>query len=87
MQYKTTLLAAGHGKVLALTETGYEGIPNPRWWTDCLLAGVADYPVAYVLTWRNAYDRPGHFYAPFPGSADADNFLTFYNNEHTVFLP
>lgn len=80
-------LAAEHRKVLALTETGYEGIPNPRWWTDCLLAGVADYPVAYVLTWRNAHDRPGHFYAPFPGSADADNFLTFYNNEHTVFLP
>ncbi|MBR1574613.1 MAG: beta-mannosidase [Bacteroidales bacterium] len=82
-----TPLAASHGKVVALTETGYEGIPNPRWWTDCLLAGVADYPVAYALTWRNAHDRPGHFYAPYPGSADSKNFLEFYHNEHTVFLP
>jgi mannan endo-1,4-beta-mannosidase len=30
-----------------------------------------------VLTWRNAWDRPGHYYAPWPGSPDAEDFIAF----------
>ena len=78
--------ASQRGKLIAVTETGFEGIPNPSWWTEVLLRTVKDYPICYVLTWRNAWDKPGHYYAPFPGSADADDFVRFHNDGRTIFL-
>lgn len=70
-------LAAERGKLVALTETGSESIPDAAWWTGTLLPVLEGLPVAYVLTWRNAWDRPGHYYAPFPGEASADDFRAF----------
>ena len=51
-----------------------------------LLNAVGDAPVAYVLTWRNAWDKPGHYYAPFAGSADSENFIRFRNSGKVLFL-
>lgn len=70
-------IGAEHGKMLAVTEAGYEGIPQTDWWTATLYQALKDYPVAYVLTWRNACDKPEHFYAPFPGQVSADDFTAF----------
>ncbi len=78
--------AQAKGKLIAVTETGFEGIPNPTWWTQVLLKAVEDYPVCYVLTWRNAWDKPGHYYAPYPGSKDAADFARFSRSGRTVFL-
>lgn len=78
--------AKEHGKVIAVSETGFEGIPYPRWWTDVLLDAIGDAPVAYVLTWRNAWDKQEHYFAAHPSSADADNFREFYENDKTIFL-
>lgn len=71
--------AKEHGNILAVTETGYEGIPEEKWWTSVLYPSVKDYPVAYVLTWRNACDAhmQHHFYAPFPGHGSAEDFKAF----------
>lgn len=79
-------IAKEHGKVIALSETGLEGIPYPTWWTEVLLPVVKEFPVAYVLTWRNAHDRAGHFYAPFPGSKDSEDFVAFHDDPATLFL-
>ena len=79
-------VAAAHGKLLAFCETGFESIPDPRWWTDVLLESLKDTPVCYVLTWRNAWDKPGHYYAPFDGSPDAENFKEFCGSDRTIFL-
>ena len=78
--------ASDHGKLLALCETGYEAIPDPPWWTSALLKGLEGIPVCYVLTWRNAWDKPAHYYAPFPGSPDAEDFKVFCKDPRTVFL-
>ncbi len=78
--------ATEHGKLVAVSETGFEGIPYLRWWTDVLLPTLEKYPVAYVLTWRNAWDKPEHYYAPYDGSADADNFREFSNNPKVLML-
>ncbi len=78
--------AGEKGKLIAVTETGFEGIPNPTWWTEVLLRTVKDYPICYVLTWRNAWDKPGHYYAPYPGSKDAEDFVKFYQDQRTIFL-
>lgn len=66
-----------HGKILAVTETGLEGLPDPQWWTGTLAPAIRDFPVSYVLTWRNASDRETHFYAPFPGQASAADFTAW----------
>lgn len=78
--------AKGHKKLTALTETGFESIPYQTWWTDVLLRSIGDYPICYVLTWRNAWDKPEHYYAPFNGSEDSENFRDFHNSGKALFL-
>ena len=70
----TKAFADEHGKLMAITETGHEGLKNPKWWTEVLYPVMKDYPVSYVLTWRNACDddMQHHFYAPFPGQESAE---------------
>lgn len=81
----TDSVAKAHHKVMAVTETGYEGIPDPQWWTGTLLPAVEKYPIAYVLVWRNARERVTHFYAPYPGQASEKDFVDFYNHPKTLF--
>ena len=68
-------ISRAHHKVPALTETGYEKLPDATWWTRQLLPELKKYPVAYVLVWRNG--RPDHYYAPYPGQASAADFRQF----------
>ncbi len=77
-------MAEERGKVAALTETGFEGIPQETWWTDHLLKYIKEDStasrIAWVLVWRNAnneHDRPNHHYAPYPGHISAPNFKEF----------
>ena len=85
-------MAEERGKIPAMTETGYETIPDSTWWTDVLLAGInandTTRRVAYVLTWRNANhenDRPDHYYAPYSGHPSEENFRTFREHELILF--
>lgn len=79
-------LGKEHGKLIALTETGFEGIPYPEWWTEVLYPVIKDYPLSYVLVWRNACDKPGHFYAPWPGQKSAADFVKFAENGNIVLM-
>ena len=78
--------AKEHGKLIAVSETGFEGIPYSRWWTDVLLPAIGDSPVSYVLTWRNAWDKPGHYFAPHSDSDDAENFKEFSKHSKVLML-
>lgn len=82
----TKAFADEHGKLMAVTETGYEGIKDPVWWTEVLYQSIKDYPVSYVLTWRNACDQPNHYYAPFPGQESAEDFKVFAALDQIMFL-
>ena len=79
-------VAKQHHKTAALTETGYEGIKTPNWWTATLAPVLSRHPVSYVLVWRNAHDNPRHHYAPYPGHPSTSDFLRFYNLPQTLFL-
>ena len=72
-----TVLGKEHGKPIALTETGFEGIPYGKWWTEVLYPAVKDYPLSYLLVWRNAWDRESHFYGPWKGTLPETDFLEF----------
>lgn len=80
-----TAVSKAHGKPMAVTETGYESVPDAEWWTKTLMPVIGKYPISYVLVWRNAHDKPKHFYAPYPGHASAQDFVTFYNDRRTLF--
>ena len=80
-----TEIGKAHNKVIALTETGFEGVKDAKWWTGTLQPAIADYPIAYVLVWRNARERITHFYAPYPGQESAEDFKSFYNDSITLF--
>lgn len=83
---KLNVFATEHRKLQCLSETGLEGLPDPQWWTGTLLPAIENYPISYVLTWRNAHDKPGHFYAPWEGFEGADDFRAFAENDKTLFL-
>ena len=68
-------VVAETGKVPAITETGYECIPEKNWWTAVLYPVIKDYPLAYVMVWRNG--RPDHYYAPHPENVSAPDFVIF----------
>ena len=78
-------LAAKHNKVPAFTETGCEGLEAADWWTNCLAESLKDAKIAYVLVWRNAHDKEGHYFAPYPGQKSAEDFVKFYNDPKTLF--
>ena len=84
----TKAFADEHGKLMAVTETGYEGVKDPAWWTQVLYPAIKDYPVSYVLVWRNACEphMQHHFYAPYPGHISADDFKAFAGLSDMLFL-
>ncbi|NJK93901.1 MAG: T9SS type A sorting domain-containing protein [Bacteroidales bacterium] len=81
-------MADEKGKVCALTEVGQEKIETLNWYTQTLLNGILTNnktkKVIYACVWRNASTT--HHYAPYPGHPAADDFVSFYNHDFTVFM-
>ena len=69
-----------HGKMLALTETGYEGLTYDKWWTEVLEPAIDGFPISFLLVWRNTDEMPRgmtHFYTPWPGGPSEEDFKDF----------
>lgn len=81
-----TEVGKAHQKPIAVTETGFETIPDSVWWTETLMPVIDKYPITYVLVWRNAREREGHYFAPYPGQTSANNFVDFYHSPKTLFI-
>jgi hypothetical protein len=89
-QMLTTLdsIAAAHGKIPALTEFGYNSLPDSNWWTSTFLKTLEGHKVAYTMAWRNAGDKPGgqhEYYVPYKGQPSAADFIKFYESPLTLF--
>lgn len=78
-------VAKENNKLAAITEIGYEQIPYPTWWTEILWPAIKDSGVSYALFWRNAANRPNHFYAPYPGQQSEKDFVELYKLTETLF--
>ena len=84
---KTLLeFATANQKIAAITELGYEQIPDAEWWTKTFYPAVKDLPVSYALFWRNAANRPNHYYVPYPGQISENDFRKLYDLRETLFL-
>ena len=79
-------LAKECGKIPALTETGFEGIKEADWWTQTLLPILKRHQLAYLVVWRNAFNKPGHFYGPYPGCLSEEDFVKFFQEGSAMFV-
>jgi len=81
-------LSTAHLKLMAVSETGLETIPNEKWFTEVVLstlnANASTRKVAWILFWRNG--RPDHYYAPYPGHASVPDFMEFMNHDLMLSL-
>ncbi len=75
-------LSSAHGKLMTISETGSETIPDQVWFTDVVLpmlkTNTATRNASWILFWRNG--RSDHFYAPYPGHPSAPDFIEFMND-------
>lgn len=76
-------VAKEHNKIPALTECGMKNMTEPTWWTSTLLPAVEQYPISYLLTWRNYKTE---WFGPSPSKPDAPYFVEFYQSDKTMFL-
>ena len=78
-----TEIAKKHGKLIAMTECGYQNSPDATWWTRVFKPIVDKYPICYFLPWRNY--KKEHFGAA-KDLKTADDFLKLYQAKNTLFL-
>ncbi len=81
-------IAAGKNKIAALTEFGYNAVPDSIWWTQTFWKGIGNHHISYVLAWRNAGAKKGgafEYYVPYKGQASAKDFMEFYKNKKAIF--
>ena len=65
-------IASSRHKIPALTEFGYNTIPDSTWWTNVFFPAIASHQIVYALAWRNADVK--QFFVPYPGSSSASDF-------------
>jgi hypothetical protein len=81
-------LASERKKVPALTEFGFNQIPDSSWFTNVLWKAIAKHKLSYALAWRSAgYYSSGQaeFYIPYKGQLAEKDFVKFYNEKKTLF--
>lgn len=79
-------VAADRNKMWALTEMGFESVPDSVWFTTVVDPILANQDAAYVLFWRNAFNKPEHFYVPYKGHAAAQDLQNFVAMPHVFTL-
>lgn len=81
----TINFAEKHHKMVALTETGFPGIPYDKWWTEALGRGIKKKKIAYVLVWRNGTGG-SHYHGPCPKSKSSADFMRMVNENKIQLL-
>jgi Glycosyl hydrolase family 26 len=81
-------IAAAHHKIPALTEFGYNQVPDSTWWTTVFLPTVSAHQIVYALAWRNAGRKSSgnaEFYIPYPGAVSAPDFKKMSGSGKVLF--
>ena len=81
-----TEIGTERNKPIAITETGYGAVPDSSWWTNTLLPLLQNYPLSYVLVWRNTDKQERHYFVPYPGQQSEKDFLDFYQESNVLFV-
>lgn len=78
-----TKIASERGKLIAVTECGYQNSPDSTWWQRVFRPLTEKYPVCYFLPWRN-YSKD-HFGAS-PAATTADDFKAWAKQKRFLFV-
>ena len=81
-------IAASKNKIPALTEFGYNTVPDAAWWTGVLNKAMGKHAIAYAMAWRNAGQKPKdeiEFYVPYKGQVSAPDFKKFSLLDKMIF--
>lgn len=81
-------MAADKNKIPALTDFGYNTVPDSLWWTNVFYKALKKHTIAYVLAWRNAGKKSTdemEFYMPYKGQLSATNFKIFTLTDKIIF--
>ena len=78
-----TKIAKEHGKLIAMTECGYQNSPDATWWQRVFKPIIEKYPVCYFLPWRN-YSKE-HFGAS-KDAKTADDFKEWSKGKKLLFV-
>lgn len=78
-----TQIAREHGKLMALTECGYVNSPDATWWTRVVQPIIEQYPICYLLPWRNY--KKEHFGAS-KDAPTADDFRQWATQKQFLFI-
>jgi beta-mannanase len=73
-------IARSKNKVAALTEFGYNTVPDASWWTNVFFKAIEKHKIAYALAWRNAGKKSKsevEFYVPYKEQVSAEDFKMF----------
>lgn len=76
-------IAAKHGKLLAMTECGYQNSPDATWWTRVFKPIIEQYPICYFLPWRNY--KKEHFGASKDATV-AEDFKQWAKQKNFLFV-
>ena len=71
-------------RLVALTECGYQNIPDSTWWTRVLKPQLEKYPLSYFLVWRNFNSK--HYFASAPSTPDAPDFCKMVEDKKILML-
>jgi len=81
-------MAAERNKIPALTEFGYNTVPDAYWWTNVFYKALEKHAVAYTLAWRNTGKKSIddiEFYVPYKGQVSAADFKKFSLLDKIIF--
>jgi hypothetical protein len=78
-----TKIAKEHGKLIAMTECGYQNSPDATWWQRVFKPVIEKYPICYFLPWRN-YSKE-HFGAS-KDAKTADDFKAWAKEKNFLFV-
>jgi len=82
-------IAEENGLPYAISEIGYDQIPDKNWWTETLEPMINEYNFKFVMLWRNAgyltKTQKYHYYIPFKGDISYNNFVDFAKNSKLVW--
>jgi Glycosyl hydrolase family 26 len=81
-------VAAVHHKIPALTEFGYNEVPDSSWWTKVFFPTITSHQIVYALAWRNAGKKQqgnAEYYVPYPGAVSASDFKEMSLNGKVLF--
>ena len=78
-----TQFAKDNGKLLAMTECGYQNTPDSTWFTRVLKVQMDKYPLSYFLLWRN-YEK--EWFGPVPNTPCGEDYKVFKEAENVMFV-